>query len=120
MPVRLLNSAVLKWPDRDQALANIREWALKTGQKDSNIKKICCFGSLASGKWGVGSDADIMIEIDSSHEPFMRRGLLYNTDKICVPADILIYTSAELDRMRDENTRMIRVLDHDSIVLYRR
>ena len=60
MPVRLLNSAVLKWPEQAAVLKKTKQWANLEGKRDDNIKHIYCFGSVVSSDWGIGSDIDIL------------------------------------------------------------
>ena len=118
MPVRSLNSAVLKWPDVDGVLSSARSWAAKLGSCRAEIRRILCFGSAAVGSWGVGSDLDLLIELTSSDLPFGSRELSYDPPVLPVPADILVYTTDELERMRREGRRFIKKLDSGSLVLY--
>ena len=120
MPVKLLNSAILKWPDENTVLEKAKIWAQKTGSKNNNIAKISSFGSITTGRWGVGSDCDILIELEICSLPFMERSLGYNTSDIPVPVEIVVYTTGELIAMRKEGHRFMREFDRDSIDLYDR
>jgi predicted nucleotidyltransferase len=57
------------------------------------------FGSYARGDWGVGSDVDLLVLVEDSDEPFHRRTLGFDIRPLPVPADVLVYTMAEWDRM---------------------
>jgi predicted nucleotidyltransferase len=95
MPVRLLNSFVLKWPDVRTVDKALRSWAKKLGEKHSNILCIGYFGSYAKGNWGVGSDLDLIIIVENSEKPFINRAAEWDTTKLPVPADLLVYTKSE-------------------------
>ena len=120
MPVKYTNSAVLKWPDRQRILESATIWAEKIGQTDKAVISIRCFGSIASDRWGVGSDLDILIELESSSKPFMERSLDYTPLNIDVPVEILVYTTKELSDMEKQGYRFIKELKKNAIVLYSR
>ena len=73
MPVRSLSSSVLKWPDGKTVEHAIKLWAEKVSQNRKDVLRIGYFGSYARGNWGVGSDLDVIIVLESSEEPFERR-----------------------------------------------
>lgn len=58
MPVRSLNSSVLRWPDPDSVVKAVRRWAKKYGENKPEVERIGYFGSYARGDAGVGSDLD--------------------------------------------------------------
>jgi predicted nucleotidyltransferase len=95
MPVRLLNSSVLKWPDAEKVLAAVRRWAKKVGQQRPDVMQIGYFGSYARGDWGVGSDLDLVIILKSSEKAFDMRSSEWDTGEIPVPTDVLVYTQEE-------------------------
>ena len=102
MPVRSLNSPVLKWPDAQTVDQAVRRWAEKIAADDRNIRAVGYFGSYAQGTWGVGSDLDLVIVVERSGEPFERRALSWDTADLPVPADLLVYTQPEWDRLIDQ------------------
>jgi len=102
MPVRSLNSPVLKWPKATEVKAAARAWADEQARRDPRILRIGYFGSLARGDWGVGSDLDLLVVLDRSDRPFEERGCKFDTTHLPVPADLLVYTEAELARLKDE------------------
>ena len=61
MPVRLLSSSVLKWPDAQTVDRAVRQWAAKVVRSRTDVLRIGYFGSYARGDWGVGSDLDLVI-----------------------------------------------------------
>jgi predicted nucleotidyltransferase len=56
MPVRSLNSPVLKWPRAEEVLAAAQEWARRVAAAEPDVRAIGCFGSYARSHAGVGSD----------------------------------------------------------------
>lgn len=120
MPVRSLRSAVLRWPDRNAILDEAARWALRTGRACTEIERILCYGSIVAGNWGVGSDLDIAIVLESSDKPFVARSADYDIAGIGVPVDCSVYTREELDRLRAGKARIIDELDNRSMLLYRK
>ena len=101
MPVRLLSSSVLKWPDVQTVDRAVHRWAEGVRQSRKDVLRIGYFGSYARGDWGVGSDLDLMIVVESSTQPFVRRAVEWDVTGLPVPADVLVYTEEEwslLDR----------------------
>lgn len=79
MPVRLLTSPVLKWPDAASVVQALGQWVNSQVQARPEIVKIGYFGSYARGDWGVGSDLDLIIIVDQARHPFEMRGVVWNT-----------------------------------------
>jgi predicted nucleotidyltransferase len=113
-----LNSAILKWPDKQKVLNEAKLWAESTGLGDRNIIKIFCFGSICTGRWGVGSDLDILIILKQTRVPFISRAMLFNASAISVPTDILVYTESEIATFADEKSRFMDEIQKNSILLY--
>lgn len=100
MPVRSSNSFVLRWPGREEVLAAFRRWAHEQAARHPHVLRIGCFGSYARGDWGPGSDLDIVVIVARSDEPFIGRALAWDTLSLPVPADVLVYTAEEWERMQ--------------------
>ncbi len=100
MPVRSLDSSVLKWPDAKTVDTALRRWAEKAVQNRRDILKIGYFGSYARGDWGVGSDLDVIIILESSELPFERRLIEWNVTELPVPVDVMVYTKEEWQSLR--------------------
>ncbi len=60
------------------------------------------FGSYARGDAGVGSDLDLVVLVRDAAEPFEQRALAYDATSLPVPADVLVYTLEEWERMMAE------------------
>lgn len=102
MPVRSLRSSVLRWPDRDDVDRAVRAWAADVAARDALVRRVGYFGSYARGDWGVGSDVDVVVVAAESSAPFERRSLAYDPTGLPVPADVMVYTAAEWERMSIE------------------
>ncbi len=94
--------------------------AERAATQHSEIRAIAVIGSYARGDSGVGSDLDVLIEVGACQERFENRLTDLDTRQLPVPAEILVYTSAELGRMRAEGRRFIKETDRDAIGLCRR
>ena len=115
MPTRSLGSALIRWPDKVTVDEAFHRWAAERAATHPEIQHIGYIGSYARGDWGVGSDLDVIIVVSTSDEPFGRRLLDQNDDDLPVPADLLVYTEAELTRMRSEGRRFTKELDHVAV-----
>ena len=118
MPVRSLNSSVFKWPDRSEVDRSVRGWAQEAVNRREGIIKLGYFGSYARGDWGVGSDLDLVVIVDHAAEPFERRSLTWDLSPLPVPAELLVYTSAEWQSLRKEGGRFARTLEEETIWVY--
>ena len=49
-----------------------------------------------------------MVLVDRSREPFERRGARWDTTRLPVPVDLLVYTVDEWERLRREGRRLDR------------
>lgn len=102
MPLRSLRSSVLRWPDREGVEQAARAFATEAAARDERVVRVGVFGSYARGTEGVGSDLDLVVVVRESHEPFARRALAYDVTALPVPADVLVYTVEEWERMEVE------------------
>ena len=119
MPVRSLASSVLRWPDREAVDRAVRTWAAEVARADERIHRVGYFGSYARGNWGVGSDVDIVLVLGETSEPFERRALAYGAGALPVPADVLVYTVGEWERMASEGG-LPRTVASDVVWVYSR
>jgi len=108
---------VLKWPDLAAVEQALRRWVGEALGARDDIVQIGYFGSYARGDWGVGSDLDLVIIIEDSDVPFERRSPPWDTTPLPVPADVLVYTAREWDRLRSESP-FCRALARETKWLY--
>lgn len=88
------------------------------GQARAEVARIGVFGSYARGDWGVGGDLDLVAVVDTSDQPYERRALSFDLLEFPVPAELLVYTVSEWDRLRSEGGRFARVLAAETVWLY--
>ncbi len=119
MPVRLLSSPVLKWPNAQTVVAALHGWAGALGRNRKDVLQIGCFGSYARGDWGMGSDLDLIIIVENSDQPFERRSVEWDTTALPVPADVLVYTHDEWESLSQQGQFYSTVL-REAIWVYRR
>ena len=120
MPVRSLNSSVLKWPDAEVVGQAARAWVSAAVAAHPEVVRIGYFGSYARGEAGVGSDLDLVAVVASADAPFERRALNWPLEGLPVPAEILVYTEGEWARMLAEGGRFARVLQRETVWLFER
>jgi predicted nucleotidyltransferase len=120
MPVRSLNSSVLKWPDHQQVEDSLKKWIPKTIQNHSNVLKLGYFGSYARGDWGVGSDLDLVAIVVDTEEPFESRSRSWDLHDLPVQTELIIYTLKEWDSLQEEGRRFIHTLEQETVWLYER
>ena len=118
MPVRSLNSSVLKWPDRLTVDRAARTWAASEAWRHPELLRLGYFGSYARGDAGVGSDLDVIAIVDHAAEPFERRSLTWELNALPVPAEIIIYTLDEWERLQKQGERFARMLKSQVVWVY--
>ncbi|UCF90182.1 MAG: nucleotidyltransferase domain-containing protein [Desulfobacterales bacterium] len=118
MPVRSLNSSVLKWPDRDTVAKALRDWAQAQSEEHPELERLGYFGSYARGDWGVGSDLDLIALIGETSEVFERRSLKWDLSVLPVPADLLIFTRQEWRRLQKQGGRFALTLAREVVWIY--
>lgn len=118
MPVRLLNSSVLKWPDAPTVDHAARRWAHRVAHAHKQVRRIGYFGSYARGDWGVGSDLDLIVIVDNSEQPFERRARDWDTTDLPVPTDVLVYTWQEWESLQQKRFR--QTLADEAVWIYDR
>jgi predicted nucleotidyltransferase len=59
------------------------------------VLEIGYFGSYARGDWDVGSDLDLVIVVAESELPRERRAVVFDTEKLPVPVDLIVHTLSE-------------------------
>ena len=115
MPVRSLNSSVLKWPSRKVVDRAIRLWTAEQFRVQPNIIRLGYFGSYARGDWGVGSDLDLIAIVNETSQPFERRALQWDLKGLPVPAEIIVYTLSEWEDLQKRDTKFARMLKRETV-----
>jgi len=115
MPVRSLNSSVLKWPSRKAVDRAIRSWTAEQVEGKPDIIRLGYFGSYARDDWGVGSDLDVIAVVKDASEPFERRALQWDFTELPVPAEIIVYTWSEWEDLQQRDTKFARMLNQETV-----
>ena len=115
MPVRSLNSSVFKWPHAKAVDDAARRWAAEESQTRKGVLRVGYFGSYARGDWGVGSDLDLVVVVESSTLAFERRAVEWDTTKLPVPTDLLVYTRDEWEGLTG---RFRDTLEREAVWMY--
>jgi hypothetical protein len=118
MPVKSLNSVVLKWPDASVVLAALKSWTLAESERHPELVGLGYFGSYARGDWGVGSDLDLLAIVRRSPLPFERRGCQWSVETLPVPAEILVYTESEWESIQTSDSRFSQVIHREAIWIF--
>ena len=118
MPVRSLNSSVLKWPDKQTIDQSVRQWVSTLVSNRSDILRVGYFGSYAKNDWGVGSDLDIIVVVTQSNKPFWHRSLEFDLTNLPIPSEILVYTRDEWEEMRKEGRRFCQTVEQEAVWIY--
>lgn len=118
MPVRSLNSSVLKWPDLKAVREAVDLWTKNEVLKHPNLVRLGYFGSYARGEWGVGSDLDLIAIVVESSEAFERRNISWSLTSLPVPADLLVYTQTEWESLKKGGSRFARTLSRETVWIY--
>ena len=119
MPVRALNSFVLKWPNARTVEQAVHRWVKQVVQQRQDVIRIGYFGSYARGDWGVGSDLDLVIVVENSDQPFERRAAKWDVMELPVPADVLVYTQREWQAL-NQRGRFYQTLMREAVWVYSR
>jgi hypothetical protein len=65
----------------------------------------------------VGSDLDLLIIVESSRQPFERRGSEWDVAELPVPADVMVYTRDEWDSLRARG-RFYQTIMQEAVWVY--
>ena len=53
MPVRSLTQSLLRWPEAEQVLSQVREWAERVAVEHPGLVRVGVFGSYGRGDAGL-------------------------------------------------------------------
>lgn len=115
MPVRSLNSSVVKWPDLETVDRAVRLWVKQQLRFDDRILRAGYFGSYARGDWGVHSDLDLILIVRDDDRPFEERSLAWDVLSLPVPVDLLVYTLDEWQSLLEKGGRFAREVEQEAV-----
>jgi len=118
MPVRSLNSSVLKWPDQKTVDRAARSWCAAPVPSRPGVLRPGYFGSYARGDWGVGSDLNLIAVVAETSDPFERRLHKWDLNGLPVPADLIVYSLQEWEDLQNQDTKFARMLRDETIGIF--
>lgn len=120
MPVRLLSSSVLRWPNRSEVHDSVVKWAQRLIDSRTDVVRVGYFGSYARNDWGPGSDLDLLVVLSDSSSSPSRRALGTSVLDIPVGVDLLVYTESEFRGLESKNPTFHRHLASEAVWVYQR
>lgn len=95
----------------------VRRWAAEVVADHPGVLGIGYFGSYARGDWGVGSDVDLVAVVENDDAPFARRAARWDVTGLPVPADLLVYTREEWEKL-PRGGRFYQTLQSEAVWVY--
>ena len=118
MPVRSLSSSVLKWPKQGTVHQAVTTWAKRLAQQQPGVLRVGYFGSYTRQDWGVGSDLDLVVILDTVSAPFEQRAVNLDLASIPVPVDALVYSQEEWQALTASRSKFIRAIQSEAVWVY--
>jgi predicted nucleotidyltransferase len=118
MPVKSLNSSVLRWPNSREVTSAVERWSRALASQRADILRIGIIGSYGRGDWGVGSDLDLIIVVKDSSERFEERNLGIDVSSLPVPVDLMVYTEDEWRKLSEEGGRFYKTVMREGNWIY--
>ena len=115
MPVTSSSLSVKRWPTPEAVLSALQEWANVQAAARPELIALGYFGSHARGDTGFGSDLDVVAIVKKSDRPRLERNRDWPYERLPVPADLLVYTVDEWDRLRQRGGRFVDMLDDEAV-----
>jgi len=114
---RSSSSVNIYWLDSQRVVESLKAVARQMRASHPEIEQVLLFGSLARGEAAPGSDADLLVILSSSTQPFLERIPRYLPVGLPVGVDVFPYTREEIDRMLAEGNLFIRQATQEGIAL---
>ena len=120
MPVRSLTQSLLRWPEPEQVLSQVRFWAAQVAAEHPGLERVGLFGSYGRGDAGVGSDLDLLLIDAASCGPQHQRLLAWPLAELPLSCDALVLTPREHSELLASGSAMAAALRRDSRWLWQR
>ncbi len=119
MPVTSSTSSIKRWPSAEVVLSSLGKWCAAEVARRDGLLGFGYFGSYARGDEGFGSDLDLIAIVRADSRPAMERAHDWPTENLPVPADLLVYTADEWERLQAEGGRFVLMLNAEARWLVR-
>ena len=85
------------WTNHDLLLKRLRDAAAQVRQDCPEVKEVRLFGSVARHRETAASDADLLLIVESTDAPVLRRAERYQPyfDTVGFPVELFVYTVDE-------------------------
>lgn len=95
---KLYNSVCVFWLNKDLLRRRVLACVRSLVSKESDVKKVILFGSVAEEREVVSSDVDILLVVDESKERFIDRPIRFKQyfENLGLGVDIFVYTRGEI------------------------
>ena len=110
MPVTSSTSYIKRWPVAETVLRGLKEWADAQAEARPHLAALGYFGSYARNEAAFGSDIDLIAIVEHSEASYLERARDWPYERLPVPADLLVYTVEEWERLQRRGSRFARVL----------
>lgn len=120
MPVRSLTQLLLRWPEPELVLQQVRDWAERVAADHPGLVRVGVFGSYGRGDAGVGSDLDLLLIDTMASGPQHQRLLAWPLAELPLSCDALALTPAEHRELLASGSAMAAALERDSRWLWSR
>jgi hypothetical protein len=94
--------------DAEAALEELHRAVARLASERPEIERVVLFGSLAEGRAGPASDADLLIVLRSCDRPYPERITDYLLPECPLPADVFPYTQEEIRQMLGERNAFLQ------------
>lgn len=120
MPSRSSNSVNVFWFNKDDVWEAFSPYLEKLLSDRPEVREVILFGSFAAGIPTPGSDVDLAVILDQTSLPFLERGKHYRPNRFPVGIDLFVYTTQEMNRMRQDNPFFLKSIQDNGLSLVNR
>jgi predicted nucleotidyltransferase len=99
MPEPSSPSVKVTFTNRKQILTALENLIQGWAQKHPELEQVILFGSYAHGDYFPGSDVDVLLILEKSDRPFLKRIPQFLPTQFPVDIDIFPYTRDEVQRL---------------------
>ena len=108
------------WFNLEELKARLENAVQTMAEKHPEVAEVWLFGSVARGEAVPGSDADLLVVLETCNLPFIKRSSVYQPEFCGVGVDIFAYTQDELLAMEAQGNQFLAGVNKAKICLYQR